>query len=409
MPITPVFCCGAECNIAVVGAAVPAGHETHWTPIAPGFISIDHALVRSGLASFRITHTTNSAYLQRAIVGAPTEGVARFAIYFTTLPSVDTRLAAFIPAAGSFVSLRYEVTGNQLVGAFGATGVATTPYPIVTGRWYVVDMKAEVGSGNRLVAVQIMDDLTGVVTDLGSQTTAVAASTISTFRLGSSVSSEIPTVDMYYDDVILSVTLADYPIGDGQVLAFSPARDGTHNVGVSGNFKINNATNITGAETNLWEELAEADLTSAADYLTQNVAAGTEYLEVRPPAELGVVLTPRCLTVLSVLENISLTTPNNVTLKMLSGANTDNLVNNASLGSASHIYFSKTFGTLPGGAELSKNGLEDLLFRFGFSTDVDPIPVLHSIMLEVEYPPSQVEAASYQIPGGRVTLTQRII
>lgn len=386
---TPVWVCGAECNLVVTGGAIPASHTRHFDAVSGGG-NISIVTLGDGTKAFRFLHsgTAGAAYLQVKL-NSQTKAVARFAITFNTLPSADTRLAAFIPAAGSFCALGFRASDAKLLGRFGTGAPVTSAVSVTTGVRYVVDILADVSSGTRSVSVQVTDSSTGITTDLGSQTTAVAASTIPSFRFGSSVSTETITGDIQYDDLVLTETDTDYPLGDGEVLAFSPARDGTHSV-VSGHFKINNSTNITGAETTLFQNVDDSDLTSTTDRLTQNTTGTSEYLELRPPADIVETRTPQAVNVVAALRNESQTTANNISLKVLSGANTDNFINGASLASTAHIYFSKCYAAPPGGGAWSKSAIEALLFRYGFSSDPSPVPALHGLMLEVAYPAAAV-------------------
>ena len=84
---------------------------------------------------------------------------------------------------------------------------------------------------------------------------------------------------------------------------------------------------------------------------------------------------------------------------MVSGANTDVIVNAASLASTAPLYIEKTYALDLSGSAWTWAAVAALLFRYGFSADPSPIPALYTLLLEVEYLPSSTSATL----GGTLT------
>src|SRR6185503_11244461 len=94
-------------------------------------------------------------------------------------------------------------------GTTGATGVSVT-----TGQWYLVDFDFNIQTaGNDFCDVQVDGVACGQATGTG------LSAAQSAFTLGNAGGSSA-TMDVFYDDFVLSNTSADYPIGAGFVNHF---------------------------------------------------------------------------------------------------------------------------------------------------------------------------------------------
>jgi hypothetical protein len=105
---------------------------------------------------------------------------------------------------------------------------------VSAGTWYLVELRLVAGTNPRTADWQI---------DGAAQTAvsaAATASTVSTLRLGSTVAADAFTAN--YDDVLVSATTGDYPLGAGTVVALRPDAMGTS--GGSGSFRNNDGTAI---------------------------------------------------------------------------------------------------------------------------------------------------------------------
>jgi hypothetical protein len=204
--VTPVFICGAECNIAVTGTA--SNGTEHWaifTGAGASVVTSGPATMRSARC-FRFQTTGGNSILNHAFataVASPATVVGRFYVYFATLPSVDTRL--WITGPSTALSVAFKQSDSKIyaggqAGALGATGVAVT-----TGQWYRIDVKAVLNT-TRTCDVSVNGVACGQYS-LAGQT----ASTSTSHQIGVQ---DLATADMYIDDIIISGTSADFPIGD---------------------------------------------------------------------------------------------------------------------------------------------------------------------------------------------------
>jgi hypothetical protein len=122
--------------------------------------------------------------------------------------------------AGTLVAAYYNVT-IQL----GTGGISVT-----TGTWYFVDVRVNASANPHTIDIQV----NGVAAT--QQTFATAAQTSSAIALGSRNSITV-TQDAFFDDVIISNTVADYPIGNGFVNHFVLTTDTLHNVAGANDFE----------------------------------------------------------------------------------------------------------------------------------------------------------------------------
>ena len=141
----------------------------------------------------------------------------RVYLYFTTIPATGfTLLETSVTRCGIAVGNTGEIGILIDNGSFGGSGYSL---PVVVGQWYRVDLDINV-SANPWTVDMLVDGAT-----LLQRTAAKAASADTILRIGMPGAA---TGDVYYDDLLLSNTGADYPIGPGKVLSFVPDADGTH-------------------------------------------------------------------------------------------------------------------------------------------------------------------------------------
>lgn len=241
--MTPLLCCGLECGIA--SASGP-----HWTFSAnPGTFST--ATVRSGARSLRANPSASTsvtgAATATAVIAASNKHVWRVYVNFASLPSANTRISIVDGggAAGAIFkqsdSKIYAGTGDGGAAVFGATGVTVT-----TGQWYLLDIKIDKSANPWLVDVSVDG------TACGQRSSVIAAETTGALNCNVFNSAGL-SADLFYDDVCYSQTLADYPIGGGNVYHFVPTADGTHNVAGAADFKRGAAgTDITNSTTDAY-------------------------------------------------------------------------------------------------------------------------------------------------------------
>jgi hypothetical protein len=263
---TPVFCCGGECGTLTGGAGV----GQHWIQMVSAAIST--TTVRSGARSIQLTTAAGTAGARSTALASSARWVARAYVYFATLPSADTTILTTLETTGPGV--RFKQSDSKLYAAvgttFGASGVTVT-----TGQWYRVDCDFNINTGGSDTCDVRVDG-----TACGQATATGSSSATTTFMV---IVLDTCTSDIFYDDIVLSHTAADYPIGAGYVNHFIPTSDGTHNVAGAGDFdRTLTGTDITNATTDAFELVNDVPLESGAsvDWITLTAPPNaTDYVE----------------------------------------------------------------------------------------------------------------------------------
>lgn len=255
---------GFEYGISPFVAAHSAGGALGTTVSSTG-ITCDSSVKRSGAYSLKITSDGATVIrLLRALTSTDTL-VGSFYFYATAVPTADT---VFFIGNAATPQFRLNTTGT--VSALFTSGTAVTTAGTYTdSTWHRIDFKF-VGSANPLTLDWQIDG--------SAQTQAVrtiAAVNLTGFNLGSSGSAANGVV--WLDDLVLSATAADYPIGVHTVLAVVPTSDGTHNSGTN-TIEDNAGTDI--ASPNAFPILATFPPQPNVVYIRQSTISTTAYAEV---------------------------------------------------------------------------------------------------------------------------------
>lgn len=372
---TPVFCCGFEC-----GGLNNSGHiaDNLNTP------TFSTTTIRTGARSLRCN---TSAAVQNGllIVSAASElrFVGRIYIRFATLPSADCSLVAHgtsSPPAGP--NVRFQASDSKLYAAvgttLGASGVAVT-----TGQWYRIDFNSLIVTGGLNDTMDVQVD--GVAC---GQATATGANSGSGRLLIGVITS--CTADVFFEDALISITAADYPLGAGHVNSYIPNADGTHNIAGANDFEFADGTDITNATTTANTVIAHRPLptSEAADYIEGTAPPNaTDYVEWQYEDESTETAAPRAVeAIIAVTDAAGAGTYNiTVTLREHAGATSADIVTGASSGGATVRYHRAHFATVPGTSDAwTLTKFNALRSRFLVS-DASPDPRINAAMLEAEY------------------------
>jgi len=208
-------------------------------------------------------------------------------------------------------------------------------------------------------------------------TDALAASNTTGWRVGSTVTTHDLVVEL--DDVVISQTSGDYPLGEYEVQSLLPTGDGTHNLG-TGSF-----AKSTGGTTNVYDVID--DWPTGTDYVTQTAVDSTGYVEVT----FADNSTPGPIEAAKVIwaGNSAGTLANHAIIRIVDSGGTT-LVNagngdwsiNPSIGTNASIIPD------PSADGWTDTELDGIKARFGFSTDATPDPYLQSLLVEYAIKPS---------------------
>jgi hypothetical protein len=313
------------------------------------------------------------AYISRNMTAGRT-CVVRFYIYIPTLP-VSDRIMFSITTVGHKIQILYDVT--QVSFSIGIDG-ATTQLGTVTvaaGQWYCIDVKAVTSANPWLIDWQI---------DSVAQTQlsyAHAAEDMSVLDYGLRT---VGALLVWYDDIVHSVTAADYPIGPGGTYGLRPNADGVHNN--APNVLENSAgTDIDG--TPAWPLLDDDPwATGISNYVRQAANGAANYCEILFADLLDAMY--NIIGVDSLLQYASAgTAANTGGCIVFDGATITTLwgVAGALADYSETSAFYKHAIVACSAASWTKALVDGLKSRFGYSDDADPDPYWLAIMLEVGY------------------------
>jgi hypothetical protein len=384
--MTPVLCCGAECG--VVDAALHIASLT-------GTASIVTSSPISGARSIQVNPTASTGIARLAVsYGTGGHYIGRFTIRFTTLPSAACLFAR--GSLNSFSGVYFKQSDSSIYAcaggpatAFADLALGASGVPITTGVTYYVDVHVDSSANPRLVDVQVSGTPCGQATFATAAVTTPNQAEVGCF--GATV-----TADGLFDDVVLSQTSADYPIGNGQVYHFVPTSDGTHNVAGANDFEFSGTgTDITNATTTANTLIGKVPLDSGTPTTYIRLIAppnATDYVECIYGPAPGIstpTVAPRAVEVITVHSSLS-TGTNNIRLAVNDNGTTDDVFNGNAATATTCVYARKHYATAPtGGAWTVAAGagnFNDLRVRC-LTNDAAPDPYFVCTMIEAEFAP----------------------
>ena len=327
----------------------------------------DSATKRTGSYSLRLAPSAGvAAYAGPTIAG--TAGVMRFAMRLPSLPGADVaQLAMLYSTTGSALQLGYRASDQKLTLSWAGTDLVASTTTIAAGTWYVIDIRGNVAASPRVGNWAI----NGVAQPTSSH--VEAATTFAVALFGSFNATDVYTA--HYDDISVSSTAADYPIGDGRIKALSPDGVSTHSN--PANFSHDGGAAI---DATSWNRLDDVPMTSTADAVQQTTNSGTSYLgfTFANPAD-------SCVRAVSavVAYRSSGNAANNGKTSIFDGA-VERAIYSGDMSDTSLFYKSAVID--PDTAPWTQSAVNGLISRVGFSTDVNPIPMWDALMLEYETP-----------------------
>lgn len=365
---TPILTCGAECG-AVLGGS-------HFTS-TQGTASFSTTTFRSGLRSLRCNPTAGLGLVTGVTLASSTDWVIRAYVQFATLPDVTSHVFAVATAMAQGV-FYHQPSGTLQVGDstsnLGGSGVSIT-----TGVWYRVDFKATATTLDAQIDGAAVGQLAGTFT---AKTRLYVGSDATTTR------------DQFTDDILISQTLADYPLGAGYVLSYIPNADGTHNVAGANDFEETlTGTDITNATTTAWQLIDERPLpTTAVDFINGIAPLNTtDYVEWQY-ADSVETEAPRVVDAVLVHHDASGAGTNNftVTLREHAGGTSADIWTGTTNVGATISAKRAAFATVPGTSNAWTTTTFNALRSRFLVTDSSPDPYLDAVMLEAEFPPAVV-------------------
>ena len=311
--------------------------------------------------------------------------VNRFYVRVSSLPTVDAYFGGVRCTTGNYPFLGFNSATGKLAMRFGTSGAWTDSVTLVVNTWYQIDMRAIINTNPRTLDWQV---------DGAAQTQVSQAATASNtigIRLGTQLASETWTAQ--FKRLIISNTSADYPIGDGEVVAPSPNADGTHSPATPDCIRGGGASPALISGSNLaYQYMDDVPFPSGAspttDRINQDIATShvDHYVEMAF-ADLAGSSTVNGVIGLLAYGGDATQANNGGTVVVRNDATQVNIYGGAGAPadmSESTVFYKSTVVTAPGGG-WTEAEVNALLMRIGYSTDITPNPYWQALMLEVDY------------------------
>ena len=336
-----------------------------------GGISAGGAFARNGSYGMRVNATGSATYAQRLYNTSANASVMRFAINLQSLPATDVELAKIGPSSSGQLIFRYHAAANRFAVQFTGGTAAESSMTVTAGQWYVVDLRTDMASTTSWTG----DWRVNGVAQTSRTLAATQAGFFYAMWLGTTLSGH--SFVAFYDDIAMTRNAADYPLGDGKVLALRPAGMGT-SVGAA-NFQHDDGTPI---DANTYQRLDEIPMSGSTDYVQQVTTSPGSYVELRLQQT-----SETCIRMVEGLQmnNMGDSNQNNHgKASLFDGAAERIIYEGGMIGQSNNVEYVKAAGLLPGGARWTQTALNNAVIRIGYSNDASPIPRWDALLVEYE-------------------------
>lgn len=318
--------------------------------------------------------TTGYGQFQWLNLPYPTAQVVRFAMRLDAQPSTDLTQLFALSSGSAAVQLRYVQATNRFAVAIKrdmttAPAVVAGTTPVQVGAWHVIDMRYNVGGASHTVDWRVDGTAQPGASTPGTSTT------VSTTQFGTNAAE---TVQAHYDDVLMSRSAADYPLGDGRVFALWP-----NGMGTSVNpTHFQNDTGTT-LDATSWQRLDEAPMADLTDYITQVTQNGASYAEVTLDDTAETCIRAAHATFST--HGPSSNQANNVKLSAFDGA-AESVIRQGNMAANNTVSRNYAAPVAPAAASWTPAAVNGLVLRYGYGADIVPAQYLDSVLVEIESP-----------------------
>lgn len=351
-------------------------------------VSVASGAARTGTYGLQINGTGANAHAgfqnagNNGILGSSGTLVASFWFRFQTLPSNDFNIFIDIgTAGGNDVFIKYLNSTGTLQGVFGS---ATQLGPSISANtWYHVDLRA-IHNANPHTLEWKVDGVDQTTVSL-----SVASENIFVAGFGNDAGgAQTGTVDI--DDFAFSLTSGDYPLGKQKVVLLIPDTGGTAvqigTANATGRMVTNSAIDATFNSANILAAISELPplIGASATGVGQRTSGSGNAVGI--PMTTYTLAGGETITGLRVVvcgwsgsataNNIGLRSFNGTTETILFAAADPNFDNSTTTpGWLCKMATAADFDT--------QAELDALVVRYGYSTDISPLPGAHAIYAEV--------------------------
>jgi hypothetical protein len=237
-----------------------------------GTVTADSAVVRSGNYALKIADTTSTDTANARWNVSSAEISVRFGLRMESLPGADVNALVTINAsAGTNFQFGYQAATQKLEAGFGSSK-QTAATTISAGQWYLIDLKVDT-TANPNTADWRID---GVAQAQAS--VAQAATTLTNVTWGGGNNNNVFTA--YFDDLLVTSSAADYPIGDGRIQSLLPDGVTAVNDPAGSTVKDDANANVAVANPGAATRLDETPMTSTSDFIKHIGANSASYAQL---------------------------------------------------------------------------------------------------------------------------------
>lgn len=383
-PITPAYITAFANKVLNDNGAV--GQDV-WDTIVDtgGTASIDSTINRrSGGFSLKFSKsaTVNSVYRRKTFNTGSNKATTRLYFYFEKIAN-NIRFHGVDDSSAVSDGLNFRVNGSNLQMISGGYTSPVSNKNIITGTWYRLEYNIDISANPYTINWSIDGEpeaqwkITGSVSTLNriffGNPTAVTGSAV-----------------LFFTDVVMCQNLTDYPIGAGNGWALLPNRTITGSWQTQTAFRNNDMTNI---DANSWNRLDEwtPSTGSTSDYVKQITTTGqtgTIVFGMQPRQDSGQGVINGVEAYIAYTSSGTAANNAGCIVRRLDGTEVTVFGSKASPadysdGSINSWWFARAVVTAPTGS-WTTNEINNLEFRFGYSTDVSPQPFLGALLLEYD-------------------------
>jgi hypothetical protein len=219
---------------------------------------------------------TNQARVQRTLTTPGTLFVHSIYIRLNSTPT-GANCRCYLVSADQIAIIGINTSGAIIATWGGGTGPTTVTGPSLTdGLWHRVDIRVNTSPATHTIEWSVDGSA-----QTNSTTGGVASSNITSFTCGTNQTTSTASFDL--DDLVISATTGDHPLGAHTVYSKVPSADGSY-AQVGTNIMENASTGVDiSASEPAWSKLDEWPVTTGlnnADSVTSKASGATNYAEV---------------------------------------------------------------------------------------------------------------------------------
>jgi len=311
-------------------------------------------------------------------IGAVSTRVGRFYVLFHSWPASGTTHFGVVGGGTDLFWLTFD-SDNKKIGIKTYGGTASYADVVCSlDTWYRVDFKCVFGSPTSTGDIQVN----------GTAATQATGEALSGSDDSFRFFSDSADADYYFDDLAYSHTADDYPIGPGQGIGLSPSGTGTSNTGTN-IIEDNTGGDINDSTNPPAQYLDDVPISTATDYIKQSAVGTGNYFET-PFASIGPGTIKGARAILAYRASGESGDQGACIVSRDGSFDTydeiwGNPTTRADYSESSVFYKSKQLSIPTGG--WSRDAVNALKVRGGYSNDVEDVPYWVNLMIEVDYIP----------------------